>query len=1095
MNDEHSLGEEAEGSETVRPIPASTNLAAPTRSRTFERRPSVLRSKGRYHPAALTFSGAIQPFIASDVAFLADSEWSSRTWQMESDGDDDLASISTSPSSPFPSSARRKSFIDYLAGAFTTTDTASVLEERLEPPLTTPTSLFGLSVPHVAEPESLEIEGVSSEQLPSVRPTLSRPAPQPTTTAPRNFPSRAPIFVPRVKGWQGFKDLLRSRRNIHTLRAVVSLLVMLIVIVLVQPVADWFGPESFFSVFVVALWDFTLTVGGSVTMLWIAWLMCATAAGAVCLTVALCSIGSATLNAAGVLILLFVFSFGLWFLLAYQPNIFPPFFSSASIVYFGIVNSILVVGHEITTSIDGKVVTTTGTPEDAYRYSAKMAIGICMTSFVSCLSNLVISPVTAGQRLHQELGHTLGNISFIFGKIVESRARRLKTSESKERFEAESARIRILLQSLRFDFLTASRILSDAQTEFTLRTFDAAKYSLLLNDLQDVTTQLASLNACLDGFNTPLSRQGRSDTARYDEAVLIDLDSAVEASLAEIRSCVISHKPSKTPCSCIFPSDLEDEDVLEQFLSWSVKKQQLLSPDEIGKDSSATARTMAGYLFAFGTKELVGTISRCRKHLRDLHAVPSSSSFILRRPTMPMIQLSSVQAMAHKVDEDQDFQEPPAPVQDGAPEEQPRFSLASVGQKLWKFSLWMRTWEARFAFKFSVAVCFVTMFALIPTTRAGFYDWRVKWAGITIYAAAAPTHSGDISNSLQRTAGTIIGVLLGIACWYISGTNPYITAVVSFVFWYPACWVKHSGLPEWTKTGALSAATYTILFNHLELVNMGFTDIESVWIIGGKRALMVIVGVFIVMAVGRFIWPSLARVQLRRSLSDTVDGLSWLFRQVAGMFMLASAGEYDWNSAESVVEEVESVLQTSLIQERVLVALSLSEPRFRGPFPHQTFLDLVRTAQQILDMLRFARLSLAEFKHIAPIDPKVLHVEDADRISRTRALVMLSWMTAKSLRVHTSLPYYLPDCSSPQRRLNAALLKDANAILATRPAYLAYGAYSSAVTEAVFGFQVLADLVAQLYGKGDGVIGQTDQEEWNDLTVPLKGISISGSEI
>lgn len=1014
---------------TTAPALAEAPAARPgTLSRTLKRRPSTLQSKARLDPATLTFSVALQPFMAADVAFLADSEWSSTSFASLTEAPPD-ATLEDMESGSFP---------------LETTSTLSRIE--------TPTSLF-------------QLDRTMAQSSP---PLVLNPIP----AAPaRNFPSRAPIFMPKVRTWSGLKDIFFSRRNIHTIRAVIALVVMLILAVLTPPIANFYGPESFFLVFVVALWDFTLTVGGSLKLLVVAFLLCAVSGAAVCLTVALCSIGGTTMNATGVILLLFAFSFALWLTLAYQPWIFPPFFSAAAILYFGLVNAVLVVGNEVTLEVGGRPVTFIGTPADAYIYAAKMAVGISVSSFVSCMASIVVSPLTLTQKLHQELAHGLGNVSFLFSKVVETHSRVSRNGDDGK----DSAKLRILLQSLRFDFLTASRGLVDMKGDIFRRSYDPECYGRLIEDLQDMTTQISSLNACLDGFRT--FRPSSADVAE-NEQVLLGLVSVVNSSIEELRKCLGSCRPSGKPCSCSFRDTAEDKIILERFLQWCVKQQRTIGSlgagaGPNGTEDGRTARAMAGYLFAFGCKELVGKVHLFRQHLIELHSSRSTGKkrnlLFWNRGKDPAGTEPAVISATKPGPEGPEFL--------AQSETAPKLSFP---QKLWTLSLWMRTWEARFALKFSIAVCFITLFAFIPATRPGFYDWRVRWAGITFYAAAAPTHSGDISNSLQRTAGTVIGAFFGIVCWYVAGTNPYGICAFSVLFWYPACWVKHSGLPDWTKTGALSAATYTILFNHMESINMGFAT-ESVWVIGGKRALMVVVGVFGVMFVGRFVWPSLARVQLRESLATTVDGLGWLFRQVAGMYMLASAGNMSWKEDVEVVEDVEAALQTALIQERVLVALSTTEPRFRGPFPEGLFLDIVRGGQHILDMLRTAREALKDFHRIAPLDPKKLHVEDRDRISRTRSLVMLNWMCSRALRTHSSLPYYLPDCSTPQRRLNVALLRDANAILVEDPAYLSYGAYSTAITEAVFGFQVLADLVSALFGRGEGVIGQLEEEVLKDV--------------
>ncbi|KAI9022064.1 hypothetical protein DFJ74DRAFT_110601 [Hyaloraphidium curvatum] len=1035
-----------------------------TRPRT--RRPSMLRTKDQYHPAAVTFGGSIQPFIAADVAFLAsNAEW--KEFSPEALGarpipEDTMgreSRVRTRRLTMFNSGTALDKLEDPETERAQTGASMMQLHEELGASAGDAGSLRSMSQADDVElgevPAPPPVEG--DQQAPE-KDMLRVPS-----LAPTSFPTRPPIFLPAVHSWRDVRALLVSRRNIHTLRAVCSLLTMLIIVVLVPPVLRFFGPESFVAVFVVALWDFTLTVGGSVTLAAIAFALCGAASAATCLTVALCSIGGTTMNPIGTLFFLFLFSFALWILLAHNPNIFSAFFPAAATFYFSLNTAILIVGWSFTSSEGGTVITRTGTPYDAYVAAGKAGLSVCISAFVSCLANCLIFPVTAPRRMRQEMVHSLGNISFIFSKIVEGRLRRIYLSDPGAASLADSAKIRILLQSLRFDFLTLSRALQEAVSEFSFRSFPANKYASLIADLQAMTTHLASLNACLDGFSWG------SSAPAGGESVLVSLVEAVESSLSELRTCLTGHDPRKGGCPCSFRADEEDDAVLREFAAWSSK--QHVAPREAGADlTKATAAAMASYLFEFGTGQLLQRVHAFRRHLLSLQDGEDSAG--MRMPRVRLLRPLNIKHTSDLENAGEGWFVP-------ANEQPPPAGLNAryVLWNMWALSLWMRRWETRFALKCAVTVTLITSFAFFPGTRQGYYDWRVRWAGISIFSAAAPTFSGDLSNSFQRVLGTMIGVALGIACWYIAGTNPYITCVVSFVFWYPLCWLKHSGLPEWTKTGALAAATYAIPFNHLELVTLGFENVPEVWAIGLIRGLMVVVGVLIVMAIGRLIWPSLARVQLRLSLSETVDGLIWLFRQVAGSFMLVTRNDPLWNLDDDLVEEVVAALQTSLIQERVLVALSDIEPRFRGRFQHDVFLNLVRTAQHVLDMLSIARVSLTQFRDVGASDRAVLRVEDENRLRRTRRLVTLGWMISKALRVHAPLPHYVPDCATPQRALNAALLADAD-VLTSRPYY---GAYSSAVTEAVLGFQELADIVVELYGRGEGVEGQRDLEELRGL--------------
>src|SRR6185295_13952313 len=109
-------------------------------------------------------------------------------------------------------------------------------------------------------------------------------------------------------------------------------------------------------------------------------------------------------------------------------------------------------------------------------------------------------------------------------------------------------------------------------------------------------------------------------------------------------------------------------------------------------------------------------------------------------------------------------------------------------------------------------------------------------------------------------------------------------------------------------------------------------------------------------------WPYEARVELRKGLSQLLVNMSWLYYKLVAIYSdgsdldfkmnendalnssssvtLTPQASYQTKSAKEFVE-MELFLQLSLIKLRELLSQTPNEPRMKGPFPVETYNNIL----------------------------------------------------------------------------------------------------------------------------------------------------------
>ncbi|TFK67683.1 hypothetical protein BDN72DRAFT_87052 [Pluteus cervinus] len=280
------------------------------------------------------------------------------------------------------------------------------------------------------------------------------------------------------------------------------------------------------------------------------------------------------------------------------------------------------------------------------------------------------------------------------------------------------------------------------------------------------------------------------------------------------------------------------------------------------------------------------------------------------------------------------------------------------------------------------AIVSVALFvpAVVPSSASFYYENRGIWALIMAQTGLAVYAGDQIAGFVIRFTGTIIGLLVGMAIWYIGAGrgdgNPYgIVIATTFFLSFFLLGRIAAPFPQmflWTFAGItiIFVIGYSWIDTHFPvLVNSGVGVA-----LGWKRALLVIIGFtagFIVMMFPR--WNSSRRL-VRRSLVASIEETSYLLASEVEAFLSEEArtrageGKRDEDGGNAAKErrmrkigQRVTDLSVRLQELRPALATARFEPQVQGLWPHEQYERLYTIQSRLLGAVvlltgAFARL-------------------------------------------------------------------------------------------------------------------------------------------
>lgn len=124
---------------------------------------------------------------------------------------------------------------------------------------------------------------------------------------------------------------------------------------------------------------------------------------------------------------------------------------------------------------------------------------------------------------------------------------------------------------------------------------------------------------------------------------------------------------------------------------------------------------------------------------------------------------------------------------------------------------WLSNTEGLFALRVLVITIVLALPAVLRSSAGFYYREKAMWALIMAQLGLVPYTSDFISGVIIRVAGTVVGGIIGLVCWYIgSGSgpgNPYGLAAIMAVAIVFFMWWRLFSPPEHMAAGIMLAST------------------------------------------------------------------------------------------------------------------------------------------------------------------------------------------------------------------------------------------------------------------------------------------------
>ncbi|TPX59783.1 hypothetical protein PhCBS80983_g02226 [Powellomyces hirtus] len=423
--------------------------------------------------------------------------------------------------------------------------------------------------------------------------------------------------------------------------------------------------------------------------------------------------------------------------------------------------------------------------------------------------------------------------------------------------------------------------------------------------------------------------------------------------------------------------------------------------------------------------------------------------------------------------------------------------LGQLRWSLWKASKHLQSRETLFATKMALTCLILVWPAYI--WQDWWNKWKCTWALVTMLIVISPTVGTSNIVGLYRIIGTIAGGFWGYVTWIIAPQNPYSISVMTIIFAYP-CLYLFVKTPH-ARLGTAALVTYTVIVMSTYATFEDPKVQDTILALAAKRMITITVGVLAAVIVTSYVWPFVARTELRKGLSNSLYLISVLYSHLAA---IVANDEVDMNPshytmakhnrARLEIRRLEHTLMKGVTKHQELLELTHNEPRLKGPFPYAVFAEMVAVEQNIVERLgNVRRIVDGEYTDVVPGAPArtsttitgfapfvkreiVIPVEKY-RIDMFASLLLYLHTLSHSLHSKLPLPPFLPPARAARLRLFSkirALPALRDRVLSDRrdesEGYIRFMAYSLAMEDLIENIEELGALVRRLYGQG--VIGE-----------------------
>ncbi|KIM39015.1 hypothetical protein M413DRAFT_447379 [Hebeloma cylindrosporum] len=320
----------------------------------------------------------------------------------------------------------------------------------------------------------------------------------------------------------------------------------------------------------------------------------------------------------------------------------------------------------------------------------------------------------------------------------------------------------------------------------------------------------------------------------------------------------------------------------------------------------------------------------------------------------------------------------------------PKRAFGKFLLKVAPFFQFLKSDNGIFAFRMGLVSVALWVPAVCHNSAWFYYSHKGLWALIMAQTALAVYAGDQIASFLERLIGTLLGLLIGMAVWYMGAGlgpgNPYGIVVATTVLVAPFLFARIAGPPAQLALWVMVAVTIVFVVGYSWVnANQAILGNPGVGVtLGWKRALLVIIGFTAAFLVMLFPNPISSRVLVRKTIAAIVGEAGNIFAGEVEAFLAeeARARRGDYAKVEFVGDQ-EDAGKVSLKERRVrkiakkvigvstrlmFIYPSLTtarfEPQFSGTWPHDKYEELFTLQTRMLGSLALLIVSFAK------LDPK-----------------------------------------------------------------------------------------------------------------------------
>ncbi|KAJ1911533.1 hypothetical protein IWQ60_010090 [Tieghemiomyces parasiticus] len=201
--------------------------------------------------------------------------------------------------------------------------------------------------------------------------------------------------------------------------------------------------------------------------------------------------------------------------------------------------------------------------------------------------------------------------------------------------------------------------------------------------------------------------------------------------------------------------------------------------------------------------------------------------------------------------------------------------------RLWLLSRWLKSYKVLYSFKLAVAITMICLPAYFDSSLTFYSTQRMSWMAITTTIVLSPTIGRTLVMSIYRVVGVVYASICCLIGWYMTQQNAYglffVGMVTSIPGFYIVIFTPHKSV------GYLAVIIFVItIYSLYTKISVDDTILTLVY----KRLWTSVAGLLIALLVNIWLWPRIARVELRRFTAFGLDQLGTIFSKLVARLVI-----------------------------------------------------------------------------------------------------------------------------------------------------------------------------------------------------------------